>query len=447
MTGSVQLKHSGNIVMVNTDLNNNYQPELLEKKYLASILLFALMINLIVWYLSRFSIDVHFQLAPFLQIDSLEYINLGKQIFENGVFPNFSRTPVYPFFIGFFDYFLGFQPSQLVLVNIVLSLLNIWLVWRLTAYFLAPCYQFLITLVFALDPVTIQVTNYVLSETLFSFLLLVGLNILANLKLSKCHWYFAVLCGLSLGLFALCRPVGQYLPILLMIWLWVGINNKNKKTLLLISVLLLFAYILVPEAWKQRNKSLTGYSFISTTTSINMYNYRAAWNVARRDGRTFVDVKQEFQENREAFARENSHLMDYEIAQHFTKEGLNIILNTPWETVQQATRGLVYLYGGIYNASIERITGGGMSAVFLKVYSIVYLLLVYIGVLFGLFFYRKLSDNQKSIFMLSAIVVAYFTFFSIGVESYARLRAPFSPYIVMISIIGWFAFYNKMLRK
>lgn len=433
--------------MVSNGTADKDSPALLDKKYLFFVLIGALIINLVVWLFAMFSQDIHFHLKPYLQLDSYDYLKLGKHIFNEGEFPSFFRTPVYPYFVGFFQVVLNLNISQLILVQIVLSILNLYLLWRLTSHFLAARYQLFVMLVFAADLVTIQVTNYVISETLFSFLLLTSLNLLVHLKFRRNSLWLALLCGICFGLFALCRPVGQFLPYLLILWFLFSMQNKNKLMVILMAALILCGSMSVLEIWKQRNYRLTGHSFVSNTTAVNLYNYRAAWNVARRDHRPFADVKAEFQKNKEDFVRENKHLSSYEIAQHFHKEGLEIIFSTPWETMQQAARGLVYLYGGIYNASLNRLFGDGLLALLTKIYSVIYLLLVYAGLIFSVYFYKRLSKNQQSLVMLSGIIIGYFTFFSIAVESYARLRVPFFPYLVIVSVVGWSMFIGKKFLK
>ena len=402
-----------------------------------AILVGALCLYLFIWFLSSFDSNAY------IQIDSVDYRFLGKKIFTEFSFPSSFRTPVFPAFVGFWESFLGLSVSQFILVQIAMALVNIWLVGRIVSYFAAEKWQLLAMIVFSLDLITIQVANYVLSETLFSFLLLLSLHFMLALYYSKGASYgLAVITGLSLGVFALCRPVGQFLPFLLAIWFVFfrfqsNEGGENKKQIYLMTIIMILGSMAVMHAWKLNNFINKGHYFVSATTSYNMYNYRAAWNVAYRDGRTFFDVKKEFHDKRDQFKRDNPQLSDYEIANHFTKEGLNIILSTPKETFFQAVRGLVFLYGGVYNGSLARIFQQNWSQKIAQIYSLIYLGLLYLGILLALYYWRTMNAQQKALFALSTVIVFYFTFFSIGVESYARLRAPFMPYLAIISVLGW----------
>ena len=325
--------------------------------------------------------------------------------------------------------------------------MNLLLIWRLSAYFLNANAQFWILLIFSFDLVTVQVMTYILSESIFSTLLLLGLNGLAYLKFVRISCWVALLTGVAFGLFALTRPVGQFLPWLLVAWLLINNQtNTNWRAKLLAAVLILLCSIGVLELWKQRMLEQTGHRFISTTTSINMYNYRAAWNIARKEGRTFQEVKEEFQKNRNAFVNANPELDAYQVAQHFTKEGLSIIIDTPWQTIEQGMRGLVFLYGGIYNASIDRFFKKPWLANLIKLFSYAYWLFVYIGILMCLVFIKRFKTREYEMIALTVICIGYFTFFSAAVEAYARLRMPFAPYLIMLSVLGWLMFSHRRGR-
>ena len=386
----------------------------------------------------------------YLQIDSYDYLALGQSIFNDFNFPSSFRTPVFPFFVGFWEAWLGMDVQYYILVQIVLALTNIYLLGRLSRYFVSLQVQLIIMLIFALDLVTAQIANYVLAETLFSFLLLLALNVLvAASKNPQSAIRYGVICGVVLGLYALCRPVGQFIPIVLAVWYFLSKRKDGgiRKQILTISMVIVCTLLSV-HAWKLHNYVTKGQYFTSVTTSYNIYNYRAAWNVAYRDGRTFQDVKDEFHAVRTTFKRNNPQATEHDIGQHFTKEGLNIILATPKETFFQAVRGLVFLYGGIYNGSLDRIFDNKFAKKIAQIYSLLYNFAVYAGILLCVLFIRRLGEQERSLVVMSALVVAYFTFFSIGVESYARLRGPFIPYLVVIAAIGWMqAFQIKVKRN
>ncbi len=412
---------------------NNSSFDSATAKLQAAILLMALCLYLAIWYL------MSFDESAYLQIDSADYRLLGKSIFTNFSFPSSFRTPVFPAFQGFWEALLSFSISQYIVIQILLALINIYLLGRLVSFFAGVAWQLIAMLVFSVDLLTMQVANYVLSETLFSFLLLLSLNMLLTIHASAKNRYgLAIICGVCFGLFALCRPVGQYIPFALVPWIILFRRDEHDyKSRWIVSALVVVVSLSLVHAWKLNNLVNKGHYFTSITTSFNMYNYRAAWNVAYRDGRPFDDVKVEFDKKRNEFIRENSHMSSYEIGQHFTREGLSIILLTPKETFFQAVRGFVFLYGGIYNSSLDRIFNNDIALKAAQAYSLLYNMMLYLGVLLSFYYWKVFDAQKRSLFVLCGLVVFYFTFFSIGVESYARLRAPIMPYLVCVSIVGW----------
>ncbi len=104
---------------------------------------------------------------------------------------------------------------------------------------------------------------------------------------------------------------------------------------------------------------------------------------------------------------------------------------------------MTFLYGGIYNGSLKRIFQNDIALTAAQIYSLLYSALLYIGVLLSFYYWRFFNFQQRSLFALCGLIVFYFTFFSIGVESYARLRAPFMPYLVFVSVVGWVFWLQK----
>ena len=126
---------------------------------------------------------------------------------------------------------------------------------------------------------------------------------------------------------------------------------------------------------------------------------------------------------------------------------MNIILDTPKETFFQAVRGLVFLYGGIYNGSLDRIFKNQLAKKIAQIYTFLYNCILYAGILLSVLFIRRLEQQERSLLIMSGFIVAYYSFFSIGVESYARLRAPFIPYLVIIAVVGWMKLWQFKTRS
>ena len=195
-----------------------------------------------------------------------------------------------------------------------------------------------------------------------------------------------------------------------------------------------------------RNHEQTGEYFLNTISSINLYEYRAAWNIAYRNKRGFFSVQRELQSNKQEL-RSELGLNEAQLATHVSAEALRIIIDTPVETIIQGGRGFLNLYLGIFNSAIDDlaknmgITHPSVIAISIKALVICHLVAVYLGCLwFGLYLLRGQKDDLVK---LSIMLITYFTLLSIGAETYARFRIPITPFIVLISALGWERFIEK----
>ena len=424
--------------------------------------------------------------ALFLQPDSHDYRYLGQQLFENGVFPSFSRTPTYPLFLGFNETILGLSIQGVIFIQIVISLITGYLAWRL----LMICsngsnekekaeldrYGYVVfLLVFGLDFISAQGVNYVLSETLFTLLILLGINLAIETKYGvRGGWINALLCGLVLGAAILCRPIAIFLPLAFLVWGVFSIPVRGAErgrdpatSKRIIRFVLVFAIASsFTVGWMVRNQEKTGVTFLTTISSINLYEYRAAWNVAHRDGRTFESVQQEFREKKNTIRREQ-HLNEGQLSKVMGTEGLRLIKETPLETFYQGGLGLLRLYFGVFSSAIQdlwEVMGLSSGSVVLKGLVFLHGLFIYIGVL-GLIpnilshrrkygavnkgVDRNIAGVQKkySTLILCVFVIGYFTLFSVGVEAYARFRIPLMPLLGIISVLGWAKILTVLFRK
>ena len=428
--------------------------------------------------------------AWFLQPDSHDYLFLGQQLFGQSDFPSVSRTPVYPVFLGFVTQVLGLGPAHIAFLQIIVSLVTLGLIWwMLKRYwldrisreslltrqgirpYLAAALVFFA--VFGLDFISAQGANYLLSETLFTLIIVVGAILLMEIRHGTRYvWINTIACGLVFGLATLCRPIAVFLPCFFLVWgllpmpRGLGFTRARPAFMGFLMVVLLISS-LFPAAWMKRNEAQTGVRFLTTISSINLYEYRAAWNIARRDGREFEAVQKEFREEKRGLQRQLG-LNDGELADEVGRKALTIIKDTPWETVQQGIRGFVHLYFGVFGSAIENLAdrvGLGASSwitVLCKFFVSGHALMVYLGILalsVNLFFRSRssvdlddyadeppIAASKMSLITLSILMVVYFTLLSVGVEAYARFRLPMIPFLGLLSIFGWMvvmAYFGK----
>ncbi|MGH2510236.1 MAG: ArnT family glycosyltransferase, partial [Ktedonobacteraceae bacterium] len=183
------------------------------------------------------------------------YSNSPNAIAGNGekVLPDAEATPGYPLFLSLFadarpDFriFLGIELWQALLSTV--TVLFIFMIFR---EFLPLWAAILVSLLAAISPQLITLCTYILSETLFTFLLT-----LAILLLLMCRGYenkrktILFLAGITFGLAALTRPILQYfLPLIILLFF---ITYKRPPAIKA-SILIILGFILVWTPWVARN--------------------------------------------------------------------------------------------------------------------------------------------------------------------------------------------------
>jgi len=185
---------------------------------------------------------------------------------ENPPVPDAVRSPGYPLFLTLFAN-AGNEPItfnnyiNLLLMQAILGIATVLIIFltadRLGGRVVALSVAFLT----AISPHLINTSIYVLSENLFTFLLVLLTWLVTYLKPDQRHWGLVVLIGVVLAAATLTRPVISYFiyPFLLLCW-WR--NYLNGKMLLV----LLLVYSSITGAWSLRNWYAIGKTNDSTLT-------------------------------------------------------------------------------------------------------------------------------------------------------------------------------------
>jgi 4-amino-4-deoxy-L-arabinose transferase-like glycosyltransferase len=193
--------------------------------------------------------------------------------------PNLARTPVYPIFVAA----TGNRLLGILLAQCVLAAGTAALTVRLAAHFLPLRYAGLAGGLVALDLNSILRTCDVLTEILFTGLLVAGLCLLALHRERTIRWWWA---GLLFALAALCRPIAVGLwGIVLFVaptWRW--------------RAAFLAGFLPLVLGWAARNHAVTGHWFVATMADYNLLLYRAAGITAANTGQPLAAVQRDYLE-------------------------------------------------------------------------------------------------------------------------------------------------------
>ena len=241
--------------------------------------------------------DLSFALQP---DDSFEYIQLANGMRAGCGFarlinhtcqkPEILRTPGYPVFLAVMNHGL----RSLLMTQGVISAATgvavafwIMIAWNFRA---AVAAQLLI----ACDLPSIVMANEVMTETIFQAMVMIAAFLaltVSSYRAGRFRW--ALLTGILAGAALLTRPTGIVLPFLLPIPFL--IRKKIQLRVRLRDAALVFVIpLMIGVGWSARNYMVAGYPGLSTVGAINLYYYRAANVVARRNGTILATARDSF---------------------------------------------------------------------------------------------------------------------------------------------------------
>ena len=415
--------------------------------------------------------------AP-LDPDSADYIALAKGLVDSfsygsSQFEGLNRMPGYPLFLAIamvpckllgVD---GWQTLALLLQSLIdtCSCLLLWMIlrFRLGCGEWAALFGMLLQ---ALSALALVSCAKILSETLFTFLLLGTFWFLLpclerKTELSSKIIYSAAFAGLLWGLACFTRVALLPLTPLAALALCLLPGRRIAKA----SAFLLPVALLI-GCWSVRNGVAAGYWGTSIVSSINLYRYDAAAMEAKRSGRPFAEVQAEFD------AKAPQGVRQAEYAAFCKREGSKAALAHPVSFVAVHIRGMVVSLlpgegdllksfgceiGGNgtlsvimsegFVAGLRRYLNGNWWAVPLALPSILLLLLKYALAAGFALDLRTVKERWLPLLVLAAC--AAWLLFAGGAAATPRFRAPVEPLLAIFAslAVAWLAAFCAKLRS
>jgi 4-amino-4-deoxy-L-arabinose transferase-like glycosyltransferase len=372
--------------------------------------------------------------------------------------PEFLRTPGYPFFVAGVYSLVGVQPVAIALIQILLDIGSVIVVYYIATTTGSRAIALLAAGARALDPSAVALSNSLMSETLFVFLVLLSLLfthrlfVARNFSFAPAFWLGTVAAGC-----AIVRPVGMYYGLLIAVFLFIVFWNKVPKPVLMkfsLSYVLIFILMLCP--WVIRNYTLTGAFFFTTSSSYNLLFENAVYVESSVVG---IDPERIRQEKKETFANLASSKAwnSYQTSLAMRDTALSILLDN-WDTStvlllkavgarllapHRQEYGILFhgdwrvsgSPGLLYTAGLKdaltrflRSPGGSLS-IFESVFVLALLLFAVAGVI------RGVRSELRQVCILNLLVVSYFLFVP-GMLLLGRMRFPAMPSISLLSSIG-----------
>ena len=165
--------------------------------------------------------------------------------------PDALRAPGYPIFLSLFTSAKSLKifRNRVVYMQAALSVLTLLMVYVVSSMIFKPAIALLVTLACTMSPHMINMNLYVLTETLFTFLLVTTTWFLIKSK-QESSLILLVIGACLLGITALVRPTMQFYFLFEIILLWSFIRTPAKKNAAAVFVLAFFSIV---SLWWIRN--------------------------------------------------------------------------------------------------------------------------------------------------------------------------------------------------
>ena len=416
-----------------------------------------------VWFLI-----VYFQNPEgFFSTDSWQYIRIAQNItaygeYSQGQFgeqsfiPDALRTPGYPLTIILCN-FLGINLTGLLILQLFVGALTCSIVARV-AFMITrrKSLAVLSGLLLALNIPSIFFTTNVMTESIFTLLLLIGIaRFIRWLQQGSMLQLF--ISALLIGVSMLFRPIALYLPLALVVLVLChkgGFQNLWRPALITLAI----PYMLI-SPWVMRNNAVFGKPFVSTVSDINLLFHTGSNIRAIKENRSLSKVQEEYH----AISGSQYDWQDpgatVKWDEFARREAVGIIASNPVIFAQNYSGSFFYFftkplrsyidvqlgyvsgYGSIASVTQDRFHSLISKAVsntskLTLVLVVVQLLMMVLVTTCAFRAMVVMIRTHRTIVLLLVGVILYFAVISSLTEVDARMRVPVEPYLSLLAAFG-----------
>lgn len=398
-----------------------------------------------------------------LTSDSGDYHRLARDIIERGqyggnlewdegLYNTVYRPPGYPLYLAGIYTLFGIRPWVALLSQVVLNLLNCWLIMRITSRLFGDQSAILAGALYALNPILLRFTVRLFSEVLF--LLVFSLSIYlyliytsGNLQRFSARWT-ALGTGLLMGLSATVRVVALYFgPVLaffMIAYIWL-----RRRTVDFIALFLYFAGLALPIIiWSWYNHTHYGSWKLSASAEFNLLFHSMSSNLSGAPFGAPEQMQKADELLREGLNRMHADNFDmikhpFERASYFRAVAIEKALEHPEKVASGVILGAWRLFTNTYG----RIATVKASREKTLLNTMIYLtnpLIVFYNVLLLTFFAFGVSSAWKyQRFLLWMMGISYLLGIApLGGGTHVRHAVPLYPFLLPIAGVGVLNLYN-----
>jgi hypothetical protein len=238
----------------------------------------------------------------FNSLDCGEYYAIAQNVAAHGTFsqsdapplePDTWRTPGYPAFLAVFIFLFGASPAALVIVQQVLSVLNVLLLFLVARHWMTDRRALIVSLLFLIEPYHLLYSTWLMATTLFTTVLLLTWHAWQR-AIATCRWPWFVLTGVLCGFAVLVRPIGVLIPLVLVVGFLIhGLfghrgtkGGKAARMSWLCIAVFAVSCLLVGGSWMLRNRLAAGRFALSDQGGVVLAYFKATEVILWSEGRT-----------------------------------------------------------------------------------------------------------------------------------------------------------------
>lgn len=356
--------------------------------------------------------------------------NLAKghgYVLQQGEPPNLWRAPLYPFLLVPF-YLISDNPFYyIVLVHFLFDVAAAVFLFLIGKKVYNSTVGVLAGSLLLMYPFSLYYTAHILSESFFTFLLVIFVYFVF-LSIFKAKTIYFLLSGIFCGFVTLCRPSTLFLPffsLVVMVMFYRNIFLCSIKKLFFF----LFAFVLVLFPWSYRNYRVTGH-FIPVTTG-GGYNLWLGNNIAT-DGKDFDQLSGEelvlLEKMISQVTKEDSLQFDYHHDRTFARLAITQALENPVETGLLLGKKLYRFWFSVYHPSNQWIQ---------PFVIIIHSFILFFSI-FGIIFSLKMNTAMAPVLAL----IVYFVLIHTAIISTVRYAIPIIPLFLLFTAYA----INKVLN-
>jgi len=430
----------------------------IKQKPLTSILVFAFLIRIAYF----FAILIN-NPEGFYVYDSNGYWNIAYNLKKYGIFsqsidipiePDYYRTPLYPFFILLAES-IQVETIPIIILQIILGVATCYYTYKLAQIIFKTTFiSCIAAFIMAIDVPNIVMNNLVMTETLFTFLLIITIyyyvTYFQNQKTKT-----LIICSLLCGLLMLCRPISFFIPFFLAAFILYTLRNQKLKAFA--STILLFSITFITiSPWLIRNKITFDHYFLSVIREHDMQNYQAATIYSELNNISLAEAQSKLRwKTYNTFGKE-AQTKPYEYARYIEDDALEIMFSNPKILLKHHVIQFVHFFikpcrsyidiqlgnwGQGYDIVPKNIstfdylfTHNSELTILIVFFQLFLSTCSYIMAVVGFFYFKK--EKQLFYFLLLAGIIFCFANLTLPHVTESRFRVPVVPYISIIGASG-----------